>query len=96
MHFDTEMAMTIFAALVAVLAILPYCYYASIIVWNIEHTANAAFESCWYELPVKLQKNLCNIIAFAQIPREVSGYGLFKCDLEGFMKVGFFLFRRIY
>lgn len=87
MNMDIEMVMTIFAAMVAVLSILPYCYYASRIVLKIQHTANAAFESNWYALPVDLQKNMKHIIAFAQVTRTVNGYGLFNCDLEGFMKV---------
>lgn len=79
--------MTIFASFVAVLSILPYSYYASRVVLQIQHTADAAFETRWYEFPVDLQKNMKHIIAFAQVKRTVHGYGLFNCDLEGFMKV---------
>lgn len=74
------------AVFVAQLSILPYCYYASRIVLKIQHTADAAFETRWYELPVELQMNVKHIIAFAQLKRSVSGW-LFKCDLGGFMKV---------
>lgn len=81
------MVMTIFAAAVAILAVLPYCYYGSQITARIQHTANDIFESQWYEFPVQLQKNLRMMIAFAQIRRTVNGYGLLNLDLEGFAKV---------
>lgn len=79
--------MTIFNVLVAVLEILPYCYYASRIVLKIQRTADAVFETCWYELPVELQRNMKHVIAFAQLKRTVTGYGLLNCDLGGFLQV---------
>lgn len=79
--------MTIFASIIAILSILPYCYYASRIQLKIQLTADAAFESTWYDLPVVLQHNILHIITFAQLRRTVSGYGLFNCDLEGFTTV---------
>lgn len=79
--------MTIFASIVAVVSILPYCYYSSRIVLKMEHAAYAAFETNWYELPVNLQKDMKHIIAFAQLKRSVTGFGLFNSDLGGFMKV---------
>lgn len=79
--------MTIFASFVAVLSILPYCYYSSRIVLKIQRTADVAFESNWYELPLDMQKNIKPMIAFAQMKRTVNGFGLFNADLEGFMNV---------
>ncbi|XP_031629168.1 uncharacterized protein LOC116344663 isoform X2 [Contarinia nasturtii] len=86
-NFDTKLVMAIFASLVAVLSLLPYCYYASSITLKIQNMAYVVFESRWYELPVELQKNMKPIIACAQVKRTVNGYGLFNCDLEGFMKI---------
>lgn len=79
--------MTIFASVVAVLAFLPYCYYASRITAKMYCMTDDIFESRWYEFPVELQKNLKIMIAFAQIRRTVNGYGLLNLDLEGFVKV---------
>lgn len=81
------MIMTIFAAAVAILAVLPYCYYGSRITARIQHTANDIFQSRWHEFPVELQKNLKMMIAFSQIRRTVNGYELLNLDLEGFAKV---------
>lgn len=79
--------MTIFETTVGVLAVLPYSYFGSNITYKIQHTAVATFESRWYELPLKMQKNIKRVIEFGQIKRRVSGYSLFNCDLEGFIKV---------
>lgn len=79
--------MTVFASFVGIFAILPYCYYASVVTLKIQHTAVATFESHWYDLPIHLQKNIKMIIAFGQVQRKVNGYDLLNCDLEGFMKV---------
>lgn len=82
--------MSIFASIVAILSILPYCYYASRITDKIQNMAYIAFDSCWYELRQPLQRNIQLIIEFAQIKRTVDGYNLFSCDLEGFVKVRLF------
>lgn len=79
--------MAIFASLVAIFSLLPYCYFASRITFKIQNMSYVVFHCQWYELPVELQKNVQPIIACAQMKRTVHGYGLFNCDLEGFMKV---------
>lgn len=79
--------MAIFAALVAIFSLLPFCYYASRITVKIQQTANSVFQSDWYGMPIGIQKNIKPIIAFAQIRRSVNGYGLLNSDLEGFLKV---------
>lgn len=52
-----------------------------------ERTADIAYKSQWYKWPNYLQKNIQSIIRHSQRPRTVNGFGLFRCDLEGFMKV---------
>lgn len=80
--------MSIFASFVGVVSILPYCYYASRITVRMQQLSNVIFDSCWYKLPVRLQRNIQFMIKFAQVTRKVDGYILFSCDLECFVKVG--------
>lgn len=82
------MVMVLFASATSILCVFPYCYYASKIVPRLQYFADIAFESLWYQnIPVYLQKHLVLIIAYAHIRRKIQGYGMFDCDLEGFMKV---------
>lgn len=53
-----------------------------------QQMSNVIFDSCWYKLPVRLQRNIQFMIEFAQVTRKVDGYILFSCDLECFVKVG--------
>lgn len=86
-NIDIKFVMSIFASVVGIGSILPYCYYASKITAKMDQLATTAFQSRWYDLPLSLQRNIHFIILFAQIKRTVNGYKLFRCDLEGFVKV---------
>lgn len=81
------MVMILFASLLAIGSILPYCYYASQMIFKLQQMADITYETDWYRWPIHLQKNIQPMIRHSQKVRTVHGYGLFRCNLEAFMKV---------
>lgn len=64
-----------------------YCWVGSFTTHNFSRFANASYDSLWYKLPIKLQKNLLPIIAAAQRPHIFHGFDLIDVNLEGLIQV---------
>lgn len=73
--------------LVLTLLAFVYCYYGSRVTYKPIHFAQSVYETPWYLLPVKRQKEMNMIILQGKYGLCYSGYGIVICSLETFSQV---------
>lgn len=78
--------MNIFGTSVANLYL--YCFAGANVTDNCQMFANDLFYSNWLEMPNNLQKYFVIMIAAAQRPVYLEGYGLIRLSMESFGRVG--------
>lgn len=82
--FDlTGVAMT---TVLGVAQMYPFCKHGSEIPGIIASVGEAIYASNWYQQPSDQQKYIQMIIAFAHVPRKVTGNGIVDCNYETYMK----------
>lgn len=69
------------------LHIYPFCKFATETVILVQSIGDVVYTSMWYKMPIAHQKYMQMIIAASHIPRKVSGFGLFDCSLDTYVKV---------
>lgn len=85
---DSNYFVTKISAMSSIIAILPYCYYSTIITNRLQQIADDIYyNSLWYKLPSKFKKYHILSIAAAQRPRFFTGYGIINCSVEICKKV---------
>lgn len=86
-HINTDFFILILATIVSIATVYPYCFWSSNICLRFQAIGNTAYESNWYKISPKMQKNVLFMMAYAQRPRYFTGYGMFNCSLEIFRRV---------
>lgn len=71
----------------SICSIMPFCHFASQITYKLKLNGYRAYQSFWYKLPLDHQQEIKFMIAYAQIIRKFSGWGMIDCSNEVFLKV---------
>lgn len=77
----------VMALLISIAALLPYCYYSSVIAFRLQRAADDMYNSLWYKLPNNFKKYYILSIAAAQPARYFTGSHVINCSLETFKMV---------
>lgn len=64
-----------------------FCHFGNHVTERIDDIHFAAYNICWYELPLDMQKIIAVIIRSAQKPVYIRVFGGAHCSREVFMKV---------
>lgn len=75
------------ASVTSIITVLPYCYYSTYVSLILQRISKSAYNSLWYETNIELAKYNWFIITSSQKPKYFSGFGMFNCSLEMFLKV---------
>lgn len=64
-----------------------YCYLEEQIVAAFEKINESAYEMSWYLMPIDMRKQLLSMMAIAQRPVYLRGFGSIRCSHAFFRKV---------
>lgn len=65
------------------------CFYGQYLMDSYARLNDSIFSSDWYKFPVSMQKTLGMIIAAAQYPVEIRGFGSSSCTRETLKEVNY-------
>lgn len=63
------------------------CLFGNILTSNLALVADMAYDSQWYNYPIRIQMYLAFMIRSAQAPFWISAFGIMPCTLENFAAV---------
>lgn len=90
-HFDLQIASSFYNMSTVVALTFIFCFLSENITSALLRVGDGVYESCWYRLPVRKQKQVTLPILRSQCVFRLEGLGLIYCSLETFVRVISFL-----
>lgn len=75
------------ATVLVILMMFVFCYFGNIVTVEATEVAFYAYQSYWYEYPLRMQWYVIMIMQQSQKPFYLKGFGLITCSLESFRRV---------
>lgn len=72
---------------VTIPTVLPYCYFATQITFELRINSEQIYHSLWYKLPVKQQYDMQFLLQYSQFERKIMGFNFVECSMPSFLKV---------
>lgn len=87
-HFSLSESLNYIVNFVAMIgALLPYCYFGTSIVHKFKESSQRAYDSLWYNMPLKYQMELKFLLHYTQTERHIKAYNFIECSLGTFLYV---------
>lgn len=91
-QWSSQLLVGVYCIVLAIGNTSVYCFFATRTSLGLQMLSTRIFHSHWFKMEIGRQKEALLMITFAQLKRNMDGYGIIVCNLETLLQVNRSLF----